>query len=68
MCISPLQAQPDAPMPEQESGVGLQQLCNPVDPNTIYRDMVKIGEGAAGEVYIECVEIYCYSRWFLSLF
>mmetsp|Transcript_20370 Transcript_20370/g.34761 ORF Transcript_20370/g.34761 Transcript_20370/m.34761 type:complete len:488 (-) Transcript_20370:14-1477(-) len=45
------QAQPDAPMPEQESGVGLQQLCNPVDPNTIYRDMVKIGEGAAGEVF-----------------
>jgi hypothetical protein len=37
-------------MPVQESADSLQQLCNSADPNSIYRDMIKIGEGAAGEV------------------
>lgn len=29
----------------------LQQICSPGDPNSIYRNLVKIGQGASGGVY-----------------
>ena len=42
----------------------LQGVVNLVDPNTLYTDFVKIGEGASGSVF-SAVEIVCF---FLLLF
>ena len=39
-----------APLPEDHN-VTLEDLVNKADPTTIYTDIVKIGEGAAGEVF-----------------
>lgn len=36
----------------EEKQVNLQDLLNKEDPNTIYRDSKKVGEGAAGEVFL----------------
>jgi hypothetical protein len=38
-------------MPSGDSDVQLIDLCNPTDPHTLYDQMTKIGEGAAGEVF-----------------
>jgi hypothetical protein len=38
-------------MPSGDSDVQLVDLCNPTDPHTLYDQMTKIGEGAAGEVF-----------------
>lgn len=40
-----------APMPEEHTGQSLSDLASKDDPQRIYADMVKIGEGAAGEVF-----------------
>jgi len=42
-------AQPQ-PLPEDKN-ISLHELVSPQDPSTLYRDMEKIGEGAAGEVF-----------------
>jgi len=39
------------PVPEEENRVSLAELVSKEDPSKLYKSFVKIGEGAAGEVY-----------------
>jgi len=40
------------PIPEEEANVSLSDLISHEDPTLIYKGMKKIGEGAAGEVFV----------------
>ncbi|EGF80411.1 hypothetical protein BATDEDRAFT_19592 [Batrachochytrium dendrobatidis JAM81] len=52
-------ARPPAPVPRQRAKptttqdvIGrLQAICNPADPTRLYRNLIKIGQGASGGVY-----------------
>jgi len=49
--VSPVAGQPAIPLPE-EGTVSLQELVSKEDPKLLFEDFNKVGEGAAGEVFM----------------
>lgn len=46
-----IRPRPRAPTTTDEVIQRLQEICNPADPTKLYKDLVKIGQGASGGVY-----------------
>eukprot|EP00005_Dracoamoeba_jomungandri_P003072 CAMPEP_0174260378 /NCGR_PEP_ID=MMETSP0439-20130205/9674_1 /TAXON_ID=0 /ORGANISM="Stereomyxa ramosa, Strain Chinc5" /LENGTH=502 /DNA_ID=CAMNT_0015344609 /DNA_START=117 /DNA_END=1625 /DNA_ORIENTATION=+ len=51
-CSSAYAARVPQPLPEKKIKYSLEELTNPREPNDIFKDQKKIGEGAAGQVFL----------------